>query len=120
MSKSFLQTDDLPFLSIISAKMDGNRGDVEVIMGHEKHKHPLFAVEMSFIDKRDGKWIGQVHFFAPDNVHLNTLLKRKLKFYLIEVFGSIFDEILDESVIVLDPLAAFGEEIERDLAYMSM
>ena len=116
MSRVFVEMGDLPFLSISSAKMDEVSGKVEAIVWHEKHKLPLFSVEMVFLDKRDGEWIGQVHFFAPDYVHLNTLLKRKLKFYLVEVFGSIFDEHLP----VVDPLTLLGEEIERDLAHMSM
>jgi hypothetical protein len=116
MAMIFIEMSDLPFLSIMSVKMDEVAGEVEVIMWHEKHKLPLFIAEMIFLDKRDGKWIGQASFFAPDDVHLNSLLKRKLKFYLIEIFGSIFDE----QWTVVDPLAALDEETERNLAYMSM
>jgi len=113
--------EDLPFLSIASAKINEIAGEVEAIIWHEKHKLSLFAVEMTFVDKRDGKWIGQVYFLVPDDIYLNTMLKRKLKFYLIEIFGSIFDEHLtEEHLTMVDPLAALEEEIERDLAHMSM
>jgi len=106
---------DLPFLSILHAKLDEVSGEVRVIIGHEKYKIPLFSVEMVFIDKRDGQWISQYDFFVPDYVTIeaNTLVKRRLIYYLEDIFGTIFDEYL----FISDPVIELGENAERELAY---
>ena len=119
MTQIFLKLEDIPFLSIAHVKMDEYSGVVDVIITHDKHKLPLFLAEMVFIDKREEEWIVQADFFTPDYVYISNRVKRKIRLYLIDVFGPLVDDTISAESIN-DPLAAFGENIERELAHMSM
>jgi len=116
MSQFHLKIEDLPFLSIMNAKIDMNGAEVEVIMGHEKHDIPMFSVNMIFFDKRDGEWLVHVEFYAPGYVYLYPVLEERVKFYLVEIFGQILDEYIEATNPIIDVNESFREEIRQDLA----
>ena len=116
MGQIFINMIDLPPLYLLNADLNYTTGEVKVTIGHERVESPVFAVEVVFLGKTDDAWETECIFYKPVEVELSADVRFRMRYYITDLFG----DILETYITKQDPLNELGEDLERELAHMSI